>query len=271
MIGYRGKIAAERKAVIFSIIRNLHLLLAHRGLPRKIAVLLHSLESAHYTEFSAFVNYFKGLGYRFCTPDEYITDKDKLLFLSFDDNYKSWFNALGLLDRLGVKATFFLNTLPIDDHADLTTIEDYYTRIGCNGQLRGLSTADIRAISEAGHIIGCHSHSHYDLGSLPYDRAIQEIRVNREILEEIIGSPVWHLAYPFGMRRHFSRALRAWCRQARFRTVSNGIPGCLHGRVDRFNIFRNQWIFSRSIEQNQKLLGVDGRLFARLTGRSAIG
>lgn len=68
-----------------------------------------------------------------------------------------------------------------------------------------LSPPEIREL--ASHplaTIGAHGHTHQDLAHLPPEAAIHELRQCKEILENITGSPVRALAYPFGT---YTRAL----------------------------------------------------------------
>jgi peptidoglycan/xylan/chitin deacetylase (PgdA/CDA1 family) len=259
------------KRAAFGLIRQFHFLFADRGLPSKVALYLHSIEPQHHAAFEAMVRGFKEAGYRFCGPADYVAAKDKVVFASFDDNYEAWYDALPFFDQLKERFTFYVNTLPLADRADGATISDYFSRLRHTGEWKPLSSDQLRFIHRAGHVIGTHSHSHFDLASLPFDQAVEEIRVGRAGLEEITGAPVRHLSFPFGMRRHFSDHLRAWCRENGFLTVSNAVPGGLHAPTDPFNLHRTLWDFGRAHEMNERILRVDGRLFERWTGKSAVG
>jgi peptidoglycan/xylan/chitin deacetylase (PgdA/CDA1 family) len=118
-----------------------------------------------------------------------------------DDNYKTWHDAADLFERLGIKVTFYLNTLPIRDIASQCEIEAYYDTIDHHENRISLSSEEIRFLSKAGHCIGSHTHSHKSLSSIPSNEAAAEIQRGKEILEEVIGSPIVHFSYPFGMRR----------------------------------------------------------------------
>jgi hypothetical protein len=73
------------------------------------------------------------------------------------------------------------------------------------------------------------------------------------------------------MRRHFSESLRRSCLAQGFATVANGIPAMLHGIQLPERIQRSPWRLDRSFEHNLMDLRIDGRLFERVTGRSAVG
>lgn len=66
------------------------------------------------------------------------------------------------------------------------------------------------------------------LTDLSMQRAKEEIRGSKEDLENILGKAITHFSYPFGMRRHFSRELTAYCLEIGFTTICSVIHGMLH-------------------------------------------
>ena len=192
-------------------------------------------------------------------------------FLSFDDNYRDWYEALPVFDELELRATFYVNTGAFRDRATPEAIRAYYTRLEHTGPHLPLSTSELREMADAGHVIGAHTHTHERLTSLPRAEAQQEIARSKRELEAILGRAVVHFSYPFGMRRHFDEHLRAYCRDLGFETVANAIPGMQHAAQRPYHLNRSPWDLERGVDYNLANLGVDGRLFARLTGRSAVG
>jgi glycosyltransferase involved in cell wall biosynthesis/peptidoglycan/xylan/chitin deacetylase (PgdA/CDA1 family) len=252
-------------------VRRVHVALASKPLPRRVAVSLHALEERAYPAFKRLIEELRAGDYSFCGPDEYARCEGRIAFVSFDDNYRSWYTALGLLDDLGVRASFYVNTLPLRDRSDPDTIDAYFDRIDHHGERAPLSTEELIAIAAAGHKIGSHTHSHHNLASLSRKAAVEEIEVNRCLLEKIIGAPVKHFSVPFGLRRYFPAELGAWCLENGFDTVAAAIPAMQHGLVDPSYLYRHPWRFDRSFEVNWQDLHVDGRRFERITGRSAVG
>jgi hypothetical protein len=116
-----------------------------------------------------------------------------------------------------------------------------------------------------------HTHTHPVLTSLPPHLAQEEIRKSKEELEQILGRPVLHFAYPFGMRRHFNDALRAYCRSIGFRTIANAIPGMQYAPSRADALHRSVWFLEQPFAFNLANVCVDGRLFEMVTGRSAVG
>jgi peptidoglycan/xylan/chitin deacetylase (PgdA/CDA1 family) len=254
------------------LVRRFHERFFKKKLSPRLAIYFHAIEPAHYQAFKQCIGYFKMAGYIFvdaagiCCPGS-----DNRVFISFDDNFRSWTDLLALLNELGIAVTFFVNTLPFRDLAPRATIEDYFTRIGHRGERHTLSTDEIRELAISGHRIGCHSHSHVVLAKIPQDRAEAEIGHSKLLLEQLTENRVVDFSYPFGMRRHFSNALREYCIVSGFKTVSNSIPGLqyLPHRPEAIN--RTRWDLDADLEYNLINLSIDGRLFSRLTGRSPVG
>ena len=256
-------------------------MLARKPLPHRLALYFHELEPAQYDAFRAGMTHLKELGYRSVGPAQYIgygaagghgSPNDRIIFVSFDDNYRSWHRALPLLAALNITATFYTNTLPLRDECDETVCARYFDRIAFYKDRSALSKAELREIHDAGHEIGCHTHSHYPLATLPRDKWEEEILGCKRRLEDLTGAPVRHFSYPFGMRRFMPRPVMAYCLENGFETIAHGIPCMLHDHNIRpHEIHRSGWRLDRSIAHNIANLEIDGCLFERLTGRSPIG
>ena len=254
------------------VVRQIHWLAFNRGLPDKIALYLHNLESPAQKVLEPVVQGLREQQYRFLTISDYAkAPEGRCAMITFDDNFRTWHDALPWLKKLDLPATFYVNTLPFRDRASREVIEDYYTRIGHTGDRIPLSTSELCALADAGHEIGAHSHSHFNLAALPEREAHEEIRRNKEELEQIIGRPVLHFAYPSGMRRYFTPALAAYCHEIGFQTVAAGIPGLLHHPFQDGLINRSPIKEGRSYTYLMRCLKVNGQCFERLTGRSAVG
>ena len=254
-----------------SIIRRAHVGLLANPLPRQVAVYLHQIDEQMWPALREMVEYFHAAGYRFVGPDEFLDANDEVAFLSFDDNFRSFWTVLPLLERLGVVATFYVNSCAFRDRASRAEIDAYFGRLRASGERVPLSVAELRDIAAAGHVVGAHGHSHRMLAALPPAEARAEIATCKRLLEELLGQEVAHFSYPYGMRRHFSEDLRAYCREIGFRTIANAIPGMQFARQAADRIQRSVWLLDAPLEVNLDNLRVDGRLFERLTGRSAVG
>jgi peptidoglycan/xylan/chitin deacetylase (PgdA/CDA1 family) len=258
------------KQSLHTLIRKFHLSFAMKALPERVAVYFHHLEPEVHDKFRDFVQFFRAQDYSFVSANSYSRPQSKQLFISFDDNYRSWHRSLKLLNELDIRVTFYTNTLPFRDTATPQIINDYYLRIAHDSEKISLSRQELKEIGDAGHTIACHTHSHFNLRDLSFEDAVEEMLINKALLEKITEQSVDHFSFPFGMRRNFSEKLRAWCLSNGFKTICNAIPGMQHCPFDPANIYRTNWRFNLSLEENIDILKVDGRLFERLTGKSAV-
>lgn len=263
---------ARSKQTTQRFVRGVHARFFDRGLPDQIALLAHALPSQQHRALREMVAFFKLQGYAFTDPGGLQgRHHAKAVMVSFDDCFRDWFEALDLFDELSIKVTFYVSSLPLRDVADAETISQFQERIGlATRSFEPLSSDELVALHRRGHTVGSHSHSHFDLASLPPSQARDELRTGKATLERIIGGPVDHFAFPYGMRRHFTPALEATCRELGFKTVASGIPCRLHSR-SRGLVHRTQWDFEQSVEHNAQNVRIDGSLFERVTGRSAVG
>jgi peptidoglycan/xylan/chitin deacetylase (PgdA/CDA1 family) len=247
-------------------------LLCNKGLPAKIGLCFHALEPRFHEAFAEVVAYFRNLNYRFTDAHEFLAKPDeRCVFVSFDDNFRSWYESLPLFDRLDVRGTFYVNTLPLRNIASEETIDAYYDRIAYPGPRFPLSEGELIALSNAGHTIGAHSHSHLNLAGLSVQAAQKDILRGKEELERILGRRVQHFAYPYGLRRYFSDELRTYCKNIGFETIANAIPGLQHNQHAPLNIQRTGWQCEKPLLYNMTNISIDGSLFEHLTGKSAVG
>jgi peptidoglycan/xylan/chitin deacetylase (PgdA/CDA1 family) len=260
------------KSVIQHIVRRAHLALAPIDLPTAIGVYFHALEPADHPKFAALVRELRATGYRLTgDPSDYLTARDKVAWLSFDDNYRSWHSSKELLDQLEVKATFYVNTLPLRGVASATDTNIYFDRIDHRGERLALSASELGDLAATGHEIGAHTHTHRNLGRLTKEAALADIAENLDQLRRIVGKPVEHFAFPFGLPRHFPRGLVAGCEQLQIRTIAYAAPGMQYAPRDPLALQRTPWRFSMDARRNWDDLRVDGRTFINLTGRSSVG
>ena len=264
----RGKEALMLQKGSQYIVRAVHLALFRRPLPERLSLYVHS--AAGYEERLDELLVFLGdRGYAFVGPDEYLTAVGNVCFLSFDNNYRSWLRTLPIFEKRRIRATFYVNTWPLRDRASAAEVRSYIENVKPE-QETTLSTAELKEIA-AGHIIGAHTHTHPMLTALPLERAREEIRICRDELASLLGRAPEHFAYPFGMRRHFNETLRAYCRSIGFTTIANGIPAMQYTRSRPDSLHRSVWFLDQALAFNLDNVCVDGRLFAFLTGRSAVG
>lgn len=276
---YRMSLAPRRPALkvkeyIQHAVAGAHMKWSMRDLPDALAIYFHELEPWQLRRMDELLGYFLDAGYQTVDACDYAmaAPGQKVLFLSFDDCFRRWHGALDLFARHGVTATFYVNSMPLRDVADRAAIAEYFTRIDYAGDDRTLSTEEVRELHDAGHTIGCHSHSHQVLSALPRNSWSREIGDSKARLEQIIDAPVLDFSFPYGKRRHFSSVLRDYCRSVGFRSVASGLSGMqFMPRDDPFSLHRTGWNFALSLEANIRRLSTHAPLYGRMLGRCAVG
>ena len=258
---------------LLQVIRTVHLGMAREEPPARIAIYGHKFESEDWQGLEETVSWFRTKGYVFTGVDEFLDfgkTPERVVFLSFDDNFRSWWQALPLFERLDIRVTFYVNPGVFRDIAAPESIDRYFDRIAHDGERITLSTEELLAIHRAGHTIGSHTDTHPLLTTIPRSEAMLEMRRGKEKLESLLGAAVPHFSFPFGMRRHFSESLRAYARRIGIRSVASARP-VPNVRARAFDIHRTAWHFDRSFHYNLDTIRIDGRLFEGTTGRSPVG
>jgi peptidoglycan/xylan/chitin deacetylase (PgdA/CDA1 family) len=106
-------------------------------------------------------------------------DPDGVL-LTFDDGGASAATTIGpALAARGLAGHFFVVT-------------------GCLGDPAFVDAGAVRALRDAGHVIGSHSHTHAILTRLPIEDVRDEWARSKAVLEELLGETVDTLAVPRG-------------------------------------------------------------------------
>jgi peptidoglycan/xylan/chitin deacetylase (PgdA/CDA1 family) len=268
-----GFAGAVKRVAQWSL-RNFHLAFFRRPLPRRVALYFHHIDPLVAKALEAVIGSFRQGGYAFVNAATFDLDADaerKMVFLSFDDNYLSWFEYLSFFDKEHITATFYCNSLPLDREPDDPVVVEYYRRVGSPPDRRPLRSAQLGALREAGHEIGCHTHSHFNLAALAPADLTKEIELNRNIIESASGKPVKDFSFPFGQPRHFPPAAEEAVRAAGFVRVAHATSGLQHASGRPGTIHRSLWRPERTVEGNLREVCTDGRLFVRLSGRSALG
>ncbi len=99
--------------------------------------------------------------------------------LTFDDGCESDLLNARYLKSRGLNGIFFVSTARID-------MPGYLAR------------AQILEMRDMGMLIGSHSHEHRALNLMPLDEARKQMALSKQILEELLGQTVDHIAFPGG-------------------------------------------------------------------------
>lgn len=102
----------------------------------------------------------------------------KPVVITFDDNQPSQYDvALPIIEKYGHMAVFYMVS----------------NRIGAKGFLSGEQILDMQ---KRGMAIESHTISHRVLTALPAAEVERDLRESKQVLEELLGKPVLHVAYP---------------------------------------------------------------------------
>ncbi len=134
-------------------------------------------------QFTQHLQSLTSAGFTPLPPDHLVDHKrtsEKQFTLSFDDGTVDHFEiVLPVLTQFNLRGFFFVPTVKLNRQGYLTD-------------------RHIRQISEAGHVIGCHSHDHKRLDTLDETELRHQLRTSCQILQQITGKPVWAFAPPGG-------------------------------------------------------------------------
>jgi peptidoglycan/xylan/chitin deacetylase (PgdA/CDA1 family) len=120
-------------------------------------------------------------------------DARGLVGLTFDDGYEDFLStALPTLETLGFSATLFVVAGMLGEE------NTWEHRGGPRIRLRLLDADGVREISERGMEVGSHTVTHPRLSGLDTEMLAREVGDSRQMLGEIVGTPVEGFSYPYG-------------------------------------------------------------------------
>lgn len=188
----------------FSRIRNLRFRLLHKPVTR--FVLFHDILPGMIGRFEAHLHFLKR-NTNVVSLDDFFsgflsTDKINVV-ITFDDGYKSWiFNAIPILKKLELHATFFVSSgfvgLSKDDETGFLRSKMILTSPPPE-TTGSLSFEDVQRIANEGFSVGGHTINHCILAKLRDSVQLRfEIVEDKMRLERITGKKVEYFAYPSG-------------------------------------------------------------------------
>lgn len=130
---------------------------------------------------------------------------DAMVSITFDDSWISQYtNALPILEKAGMKGTFYITTEPLIEKWD-----------------EFMNPTQVKDIANKGHEIGGHTVTHPHLPELSDTEVTKEITDSKKYLETLIGRSVTALAYPFG---EFNSTVKNLIKTAGY-TTARGVQG----------------------------------------------
>jgi peptidoglycan/xylan/chitin deacetylase (PgdA/CDA1 family) len=138
-------------------------------------------------------------GFRGATAPEVLErpHDPRLLHVTFDDAFTSVANAVPILAKLGLPATVFACSDFAGSGRPLLVPE--LQRVPQVDELSTLPWDELRSLARTDLIeIGSHTVSHSHLTRLSDDELRRELRDSKAAVEDNLGRPCPHLAYPYG-------------------------------------------------------------------------
>jgi peptidoglycan/xylan/chitin deacetylase (PgdA/CDA1 family) len=115
--------------------------------------------------------------------------------LTFDDGLEGVHeHALPVLQALRLPATVFV----VGRTATGDRAVDWVDDPPADRPLRTLDLDQLRDLIDAGVEIGSHSYAHHVLPDLDGPACEEDLRISRQLLEDLVGAPIPYLAYPRG-------------------------------------------------------------------------
>jgi peptidoglycan/xylan/chitin deacetylase (PgdA/CDA1 family) len=124
--------------------------------------------------------------------------RGRILHVTFDDAFRSVWNAVPLLERLGVRASVFACTAYADGGQTFAPPELTEEASAHPHELATMDWEALAALAERGIEIGSHTRTHPHLAALSDAEVRGELKGSREQLEDMLRVSCRFLAYPHG-------------------------------------------------------------------------
>ena len=146
--------------------------------------------------FEAQMKYLFNRGFITMTLDERISIVNGInracgrrIVITFDDGYlDNYTNAFPILKKYGFSATIFL----------VSSFIGKMNSWRIDSQTRLMDWSHVREMARYGICFQAHTATHLDLTTLADEVVSEELVESRKKIEDVIGIPVKHLAYPYG-------------------------------------------------------------------------
>ena len=123
------------------------------------------------------------------------------ILITFGDGYRSQYEvAAPILEKFALAGLFFVISGACGESKTLIETDA--------GPLNTAYCMDWRQLADLqgrGRTIGCHTHTHRNLGLLPADRYDQKLLQSKKRLEQKLQGPVHSFCFPFGTATSFNR------------------------------------------------------------------
>ena len=119
-----------------------------------------------------------------------------LAAMTFDDGFSGVLeHALPVIRRYALPVTVFLVAQTLTDEG----LSAHWVRTPPPWSIATLTRDQVQEMQALGVDFQSHSWAHLDLPTLGYDGCVDDLRRSRDLLEDLLGRSVTHLAYPRGL------------------------------------------------------------------------
>lgn len=140
------------------------------------------------------LDYIEVHGYRTVVFEDLLKDGPgkRDVVLTFDDCQKALFDfAIPELLRRKMKAVFYMSTADIGGY-------NVWGGAGGKSRVELMDKSDLKRLISVGMEVGSHAHRHCMLSELDYDGVMHQLKLSKDILEDVIEKEVLSVAYPYG-------------------------------------------------------------------------
>jgi len=151
---------------------------------------------------------------------------DGTFVITFDDGYSDVFRfAFPLLRGRGLPFTLYLNTRPLETGLPL--------RLESGAE--PLTWSEVETMMDSGLMtVGSHTHSHVDVRRMGTDAVAEELDKCDRLIEERMGDPPRHFAYPWG---YWSDSAEKLVRE-RYETAALAAVSSINAKTDPYRLPR---------------------------------
>lgn len=154
---------------------------------------------------------------------------DKPVAITFDDGFDNVYtHALPILAQLNLPATLYA----LSNHFNG---DNFWMNSRGFPSRKLVTQAQLMELDRCGLGIGSHTENHRKLTELEVNELIDEVKVSKNRLEDILAKPVQHFAYPYGL---FNDSTRQAVIDAGYTSACSTIPGFSRKGQDVFTIRR---------------------------------
>lgn len=146
------------------------------------------------------------------------------------------------VDRLACLHAIKQRLKALPDAEQQRTLREIIQRLGSQGkaavQEQMLTWDMVREMSKRGITIGAHTVSHKILTHIAPQEVDWEIRESKQRIEQRLGEPIRHFAYPNGTRADWDSQIQEAVKQAGFETACTTIRGTNRAKQDLYALRR---------------------------------